>query len=114
MRRVLIDENLPRKLRRELTECVVRTVQEEGWGSFKNGALLSRAQTNFDVFLSGDTHLKDEQNVARFDIGIVVIVTVSLRFRDILRAIEEIRSAVASVRPGELIEVEVPRPLRRR
>lgn len=112
MRRVLLDENLPRKLRRELTDCVVRTVQEEGWGSFKNGALLSRAQTNFDVFLSADSHLKDQQNVARFDIGIVVIRTVSLRFRVIVRAIEEIRAAVVRVRPGELIEVEMPRPRR--
>jgi len=105
---------LPRKLRRELTECDVRTVQEEGWDSFKNGQLLGRAQTSFEVFLSGDTNLKDQQNVARFDIGIVVIVTVSLRLHDILPAIGEIRSAVARVRPGELIEVEVPRPLRRR
>lgn len=109
-----MDENLPRKLRRELTECVVRTVQEEGWGSFKNGQLLSRAQTSFDVLLSGDGKIKYQQNVARFDIGIVAILTVSLQLRDILPAIEEIRSAVARVRPGELIEVEVPRPLRRR
>jgi predicted nuclease of predicted toxin-antitoxin system len=112
VRRVLLDENLPRKLRRELTECVVRTVQEEGWGSFKNGQLLGRAQTNFDVFLSADSNLKDQQNVARFDIGIVVILTVSLRLREILKAIEEIRAAVARVLPRELIEVEVPRPRR--
>jgi hypothetical protein len=50
--------------------------------------------------------------VARFEIGIVVIVTVSLRLREILKAIEEIRAAVARVSPGELIEVEVPRPRR--
>lgn len=112
MRRVLLDENLPRKLRGELSECVVRTVQEEGWRSFKNGQLLGRAQTTFDVFLSGDTNLKNQQNVKRFDIGIVIIRTVSLRFRVIVRAIEEIRAAVASVLPGELIEVEVPRPRR--
>jgi predicted nuclease of predicted toxin-antitoxin system len=112
VRRVLLDENLPRKLGRELSECIVRTVQEEGWGSFKNGALLSRAQTSFDVFLSADSHLKDQQNVARFDIGIVIIRTVSLRLRVMVRAIEEIRAAVVIVRPGELIEVEMPRPRR--
>jgi hypothetical protein len=114
VRRVLIDENLPRKLRRELSECLVRTVQEEGWASFKNGALLNRAQTNFDVFLSGDGNLEFQQNVARFDIGIVAILTVSLRFHDIRVAIDEIRAAVARVLPGELIKVEVPRALRRR
>lgn len=42
MRRVLFDENLPRQLRRELTEFVIRTVQEEGWGSFQNGQLVGR------------------------------------------------------------------------
>lgn len=114
MRRVLLDENLPRKLRRELPECVVRTVQEEGWGSFKNGQLLGRAQTNFDVFLSGDSNLQHQQNPKRFEIGIVAVETVSLRFRDIMRAIDDIRAAVARVMPGELIVVEVPRPLRRR
>jgi len=92
----------------------VRTVQEEGWGSFKNGALLSRAQTSFDVFLSGDGNLKDQQNPKRFDIGIVAIETVSLRLHDIMKAIDQIRAAVARVLPGELIVIEVPRPLRRR
>jgi hypothetical protein len=109
-----MDEMVPRKLRRELTDCDVRTVQEEGWSSFKNGALLSRAQTDFDVFLSGDTNLEYQQNVARFDIGIVAIETVSLRLRDIMRAIDDIRTAVATVLPGQLIKVTVPRPLRRR
>ena len=43
MRRGLFDENVPRQLRRELLEFVVRTVQEEGWDGFKNGALLRQA-----------------------------------------------------------------------
>jgi len=114
LRRVLLDENLPRKLRRELPDCVVRTVQEEGWGSFKNGQLLGLAQTNFDVLLSGDSNLRHQQNPKRFEIGIVAVETVSLRFRDIMRAIDDIRGAIARVVPGELIVVEVPRPLRRR
>jgi hypothetical protein len=44
----------------------------------------------------------------------VAVDTVSLRFLDIMRAIDEIRAAVARVLPGELIVVEVPRLLRRR
>ena len=114
MRRVLLDANLPRKLRHELPECIVRTAQQEGWGSLKNGQLLGTAQTNFDVLLSGDANLRHQQNPKRFDIGIVAIETVSLRLHDIMRAIDQIRAAVARVLPGELIVVEVPRPLRRR
>jgi hypothetical protein len=108
LRHVLLDENLPRKLRRELPECSVRTVQDEGWTSFANGELLGRAQSKFDVLLTADRRLQFQQNLARFDIGVVVILTPSLRFREIRTAIEAIRSAVATVSPGELIQVQVP------
>jgi hypothetical protein len=62
VRRVLLDANLPRKLRSELPGCIVRTAQQEGWGSLKNGQLLATAQTNFDVLLSGDGNLQHQQN----------------------------------------------------
>ena len=108
MRRVLLDENLPRKLRSEFAEFTVRTVQEEGWTSFRNGELLSRAQHAFDAFLTADRRLQYQQNVSRFDIGIVVIVTVELRLRRIVGASEDIRVALARVGPGEVLSVPVP------
>jgi hypothetical protein len=73
VKRVLLDENVPRKLRRELMECDIRTVQEEGWTSFKNGELLARAQHTFDVLLTADRRLQFQQDVAQFNIGVVVI-----------------------------------------
>jgi hypothetical protein len=94
-------------MRRELPDCLVRTVQEVGWATFANGELLVRAQAEFDVLLTADRRLQFQQNLARFDIGIVVILTPSLRFREIGTAIEAIRSAVATVSPGELIQVQV-------
>ncbi len=107
MRRILLDENLPRKLRRELSEFLVRTVQEEGWTSLANGELLGKAQRSFDVLLTADRRLQFQQNVPRFDIGVVIIVTPSLRFRTIKTAIESLRTALMSVMPGEVIQVEV-------
>ena len=107
MRRVLLDENLPRKLRRELLDFTVRTVQEQGWTSYANGQLLGRAQEHFDVLLTADRRLQFQQNLARFDIGIVVIVTPSLRFRIIRTAIAEIREALRTVGPGSVIQIPV-------
>lgn len=40
--RVLLDECVPRKLRRELSGHEVLTVTEQGWSGIKNGKLLSR------------------------------------------------------------------------
>jgi predicted nuclease of predicted toxin-antitoxin system len=108
VRRILLDENLPRKLRRELPDFLVRTVQEEGWTSFRNGELLSRAQHNFDVLLTADRRLQFQQNLSRFEIGVVVIVTLNLRLRTILAARDQIREGLATVRAGEVVSVQVP------
>ena len=76
MRRVLFDENMPRKLRREIKNASVRTVQEEGWAGFKNGELLRRASGRFDVLLTADQRLRYQQNVRQFAIGVVAIETI--------------------------------------
>ena len=57
MRRVLLDENLPRQLKRELTGCEVRTVAELGWAGIKNGKLLRLAESEFDLFVTADQNL---------------------------------------------------------
>ena len=107
MRRVLFDENLPRQLRRELAEFSVRTVQEEGWGSFKNGQLLRRAEVTFEVLVTADRRMKYQQNLASFSMGVVVIKTPRLQLRLLLTVIEELREAIRTVKPGELVVIEV-------
>lgn len=107
MKRVLFDENLPRLLRRKLPGFEVRTVQEEGWGSFRNGELLRRAENNFDVLLTADRRMQYQQKLTSFRIGIVVIVTPRLQLELLESAAEELRAALGSVAPGEIIHVTV-------
>ena len=52
--KVLIDENLPRKLAGHLKGHECRTVAECGWAGKKNGELLSLAEDQFDVLLTLD------------------------------------------------------------
>jgi Uncharacterized conserved protein len=42
----------------ETSRVRVRTVQEEGWGSFRNGDLLRRAEGSFDVLLTADRRMQ--------------------------------------------------------
>lgn len=107
MKRVLLDENLPRKLRHALAGFEVRTVQEEGWTSFRNGELLTRAQHSFDVLLTADRRLQFQQNIPRFAIGVVVLVTPELRLRTLLTVRDAIVAAVAAVQAGEVLAVKV-------
>jgi hypothetical protein len=100
VKRVLFDENMPRKLRRDLPEFFIRTVQEEGWAGLENGNLLRHAEPTFDVLLTADQRLRYQQNTTRFDIGIVVIETFDTTLPNLRRLLPEIKSAVENVGPG--------------
>ena len=50
--RILLDECLPKRLKRDLVGHQARTVPEMGWASKKNGELLALAEPEFDVFLT--------------------------------------------------------------
>jgi hypothetical protein len=57
--RILLDEQLPRQLAPYLVGHDVRTVQQESWAGFKNGALLTQAEdAGFSVFVTGDQNLE--------------------------------------------------------
>ena len=80
--RVLLDECLPRRLKRELVGHDVRTAPEMGWASKSNGELLALATGEFDVFVTADRNLSYQQDVSAFDIAIVVLVARSNSFED--------------------------------
>lgn len=105
MKRVLFDENMPRKLRRDLPELHVRTAQEEGWGAFRNGDLLRRAAAAFDVLVTIDQRMRYQQNVAKLDIGIVVIEIPDTRLVHLRALVPAIRIAIEQVRCGEVVIV---------
>lgn len=105
MRRVLLDEDLPHKLRPPLAEFDVWTVLRAGWAGVQNGALLRLAEESFDVFVTGDQNIPHQQNLRRSTLGIVLLRTRSTRFRDIQPYLEQIRDAITVVSPGELVFV---------
>jgi hypothetical protein len=106
VRRVLFDENMPRKLRRELRDFLVRTVQEEGWAGLKNGQLLQQASGVFNALLTVDQRLRHQQNVSRFNIGVVVIETEDTTLPNLRLVLSDIRAALGRVKPGEVIIVK--------
>ena len=81
--RVLLDECLPRRLKRELIGHDTRTAPEMGWASKRNGELLALAVGQFEVFLTADRNVSYQQDLSSFDIAIVVLVARSNRFEDL-------------------------------
>ena len=81
--RVLLDECLPRRLKRELVGHDVKTAPEMGWASKRNGELLALAASQFDAFVTADRNLSYQQDVSAFDIPIVVLVARGNRLDDL-------------------------------
>lgn len=106
--RVLFDQGVPVPLRRELSpQHEVATAYERGWSTLKNGELLETAeQEAYDVFLTTDTHLKNQQNLANRVLAIVVLTSPS--WPRIQSAVESVVAAVDEALPGSYTEVEIP------
>jgi hypothetical protein len=105
--RVLLDECVPRRLRRELPGHDVRTVNEMGWSGVKNGPLLRRAAQEFDVFLTVDQGVEYQQNPVGLDLAIIVMVATSNDIDDLRPLIPQVRETLNSVSPGILLKVKI-------
>jgi predicted nuclease of predicted toxin-antitoxin system len=103
--KVLLDECVPRKLRRELTEHDVLTVTEHGWSGIENGNLLALAEAEFDVFLTVDQNLKYQQNLKTFNLGIILLVARNNRLKTLLPLLPETKEALIHIRAGDFVRI---------
>ncbi len=103
--RILLDESLPKELQSELPGHEVRTVQQAGWSSHKNGELLTRSVSQFDVFLTADQNLRFQQNLSKLPIAVVVLVAKTNRMNDLRPLIPELLRTLASLPPRTLVQV---------
>ena len=102
---ILIDECLPKKLKRELTGHTVFTVQEKGWAGMKNGELLHRAENEFNVWVTADQNIEYQQNLKPFEIAVVVLVAPRNELEALLPLIPQLQSVLQAIQPHEIIYI---------
>jgi hypothetical protein len=74
--KVLLDEDLPHKLRMAIFNHDVSTVAYVGWNGLKNGELLRVAEdAGFEVFITADKKLSYQQNLKGRSLALVVLST---------------------------------------
>jgi predicted nuclease of predicted toxin-antitoxin system len=103
--KVLIDENLPRKLAAHLPGHECRTVTECGWAGKKNGELLALAKPFFEVLLTLDKNVPYQQNLVSRKISILIVRARSNRIYDLLPLVSDCLAALECIRPGEVVRV---------
>jgi hypothetical protein len=103
--RLLLDECVPKRLRRELEGHSVRTTPEMGWAGLRNGELLRRAEHQFDVFITVDQNLEFQQNLEGFSIGIVLLVATSNDINALRPLMPQVLERLSEARPGKLVRI---------
>ena len=74
--RILLDENLPKKLKIDYPDHEVFTVRDKGWNGIKNGELLKRILADeIRVLLTVDKNMRYQQNFDKYPVTVLVFDT---------------------------------------
>lgn len=98
---ILLDECIDRCLAKEIEGHDVVTVPQAGWAGIQNGELLRLAQTQFDVFVTGDRNLFFQQHLPHFTIAIIVLQAPTNRLKDLRPLVSQLQRMVPVVPKGQ-------------
>jgi predicted nuclease of predicted toxin-antitoxin system len=72
--KILLDENLPKRLKAELSMFETATVREMGWQGRENGDLIRvMIEQDFSVLLTFDKNMEYQQNFSRYPVSVFLL-----------------------------------------
>jgi Domain of unknown function (DUF5615) len=98
--KLLLDECIDRRLAKELEGHDIRTVPQMSWAGIKNGALLTLAEREFNVFITVDRNLSFQQNLPNFNIAVLVLHATSNRLDDLKPLVPKILATLPTLTKG--------------
>lgn len=98
--KLLLDENLPKKLKTDFPEHEIYTVSNKGWNSKQNGELLKlMLAENFDAFFTFDQNLQFQQNFTKYPIAVVILIADDNTYLTLKKLVPRILVALKSGLP---------------
>jgi len=104
--RLLLDECVPRPLKKEFTGHLVATIEQAGLKGLENGDLLRVAAANFDILVTVDKNIEYQQNPANLPMAVLIISARSNRLEDLIPMMSKVLDAIDVIKLGEVIKVE--------
>ncbi|HEX9989697.1 MAG TPA: DUF5615 family PIN-like protein [Chloroflexia bacterium] len=106
--KILLDENLPRRLRHQFANHDVATVTWLGWAGIVNGRLLDLAEGHsFEVFVTGDQSVPFQQNIGKRKIAVIVLVARDNQFETLEVLVPAVQEALETIQAGDVIQIGV-------
>jgi len=105
--RILLDECLPKDLRTYLSGHECQTAAQAGLAGNSNGELLTLAErSGWQVLLTMDRGMPYQQNLTGRTISIAIVRAKSNRVPDLLPHVPAMLTALANLKPGEVIRID--------
>lgn len=84
--RLLLDENLRKRLKKDFSEHEIFTVRDQGWNGIKKGELLKlMIQHSFDALLRFDKNLQHQQNFEKYPIVVFLLSSISNTYQELTK-----------------------------
>ena len=95
--RLLLDENLPKRLKQDFPEHEVFTVRDKQWNGIKNGELLKLLLDNcFDALLTFDKNLQHQQNFSKYTITVFVLTAIINQYKELTKLTPKVKEYLNS------------------
>ena len=108
--KLLLDECVTRRLKRDFVGHDVYTVDEAGFKGLKNGALLRRAASDrFEALVTVDQNLAHQQNIKSSGMAVVILVAKKNTYDALKPLVPEALEALGKISPGEVVKVQAAR-----
>jgi predicted nuclease of predicted toxin-antitoxin system len=104
--KLLLDECIDRRLAKEFSGVDVKTVSQLNWAGIKNGALLTLAEKDFDVFVTVDRNLSFQQHLPKFNISVILLHAKTNKLRDLALLVPLIMEALPTIKKGVVNHIE--------
>lgn len=99
--KLLLDENLPKKLKQDFLEHEISTVREQGWSGISNGELLKLMIDNgFDALITFDKNLQHQQNFDKYPVSVLVLTAESNQYKHLQVLIVQMKKKLESLPIG--------------
>ncbi|MCW9708143.1 DUF5615 family PIN-like protein [Fodinibius salsisoli] len=110
MIKILLDECLPKKLKYRVEELDpdfdVTTVPEMNWAGAKDGPLLSKAEKDFDIFITSDRNLSFQQPIQNSEIHVFLLIAPTNIYEDLLPLIEKLEPVIKNYESGQFSKIK--------
>jgi hypothetical protein len=104
--KLLIDECVDERLRLLFPGHECQTARFGNLAGLKNGRLLEAAESaGFDVLITVDQNIPDQQNLTQRSIAVVILCGRTNRLKDLEIPVPAAISAVDSIKAGDVVKI---------